>query len=73
MSPHDHVTLLIRNLLDTPLHLYKTFKLYYTEMNQFVFYVIRPQHTSVTSSRRDRLLDQAKETHVRILLSPAPL
>jgi hypothetical protein len=36
ISSHNHMTLLIRNLLDTPLHVYKPLKLHQIGIDQFV-------------------------------------
>jgi hypothetical protein len=36
MSSHDHMILLIRNLLDTPLHVYKPLEPHQIGINQFV-------------------------------------
>jgi hypothetical protein len=47
MSSHNHVALLIQNLLDTPLHVYNHTDFSRYRIIQFIFSVVCPQYPSL--------------------------
>jgi hypothetical protein len=68
MSSHDHMILLIRNLLDTPLHVYKPLEPHQIGINQFVILLFAHTRLDTRTLNQSRVFKRGIEYNLEVAI-----